>query len=287
MNQAISFKAVTKQYSEFTLNNVSFDVPKGFITGFIGPNGSGKTTSIKSLLSLVNPDSGSIEVFNRDIKDNSDYLQEIGVVMDESFLVKDWLVQDVSKIASMFYTSWDDVVFSKYLKQFAIPKTIKIKELSRGMTIKLLLAMALSHDTKILVLDEPTSGLDPSAREEICEILQEYVEDEQRTVFFSTHITADLESIADYIVFLHDGKIIYSGTKDELIERYVLIKGGLEDLAHLDKSKLIGTKKRGTYFEAIADKNLVQAAPGLVIEPASLENLLIFFNRRTKNEKDY
>lgn len=287
MSHAISFKSLSKQYSEFTLNEVSFDVPKGFITGFIGPNGSGKTTSIKSLLSLVNPDSGSIEVFNKNIKDNNDYLQKIGVVMDESFLVKDWFVKDISKSFSMFYTSWDDVTFTKYLKQFAIPKTIKIRELSRGMTVKLMLAIALSHDTKILVLDEPTSGLDPSAREEICEILQEYVEDDNRTVFFSTHITADLESIADYIVFLLDGNIIYSGTKDDLIERYVLIKGGLKDLESLDKSKLIGLKKTRTYFEAIVDKKLVKKNAGLVIEPASLEQLIIFFNRRSKDGENY
>lgn len=287
MNKAISFKSLTKEYNEFTLNKVSFDVPKGFITGFIGPNGSGKTTSIKSLLSLVNPDGGSIEVFNKDIKENKDYLQDIGVVMDESFLVKDWLVKDISKSFSMFYTSWDDVTFTKYLKQFSIPKTIKIKELSKGMTIKLMLAVALSHDTKILVLDEPTSGLDPSAREEICEILQEYVEDDSKTVFFSTHITADLESIADYIIFLIDGNIIYSGTKDELMEGYLLIKGGLRDLEALDNRKLIGLKKNSTFFEAIIDKNFMEKNHNLIVEPASLEKLIIFFNRRNKNEKSY
>ncbi|WP_425539874.1 ABC transporter ATP-binding protein [Microaceticoccus formicicus] len=286
MSKAISFNSVTKQYSEFTLDKVSFDIPKGFITGFIGPNGSGKTTSIKSLLSLINPDSGLIKVFNKDIKYSKDYLQEIGIVMDESFLVKDWLVKDISKSFSMFYTSWDDMTFTKYLKQFLIPKNIKIKELSRGMAVKLMLAIALSHDTKILVLDEPTSGLDPSAREEICEILQEYVEDDNRTVFFSTHITADLESIADYIVFLIDGNIVYSGTKDGLIERYVLIKGGLKDLEFLDNTKLIGMKKGSTFFEAIIDKNLIRKNDKLVIEPASLEKLIIFFNRGAKHEKN-
>lgn len=287
MNNAISFNSVTKQYSEFTLDKVSFDVPKGFITGFIGPNGSGKTTSIKSLLSLVNPDSGSIKVLNKDIKNNKDYFQEFGVVMDEAFLVKDWLVKDITSVFSTFYTSWDTVTFTKYLKQFSIPKTIKIKELSRGMTVKLMLAIALSHDTKILVLDEPTSGLDPSAREEICEILQEYVEDDNRTVFFSTHITADLESIADYIVFLIDGNVVYSGTKYELIERYALIKGGLEDLISLENTKLIGLKKNSTFFEAIVDKSLLKNANNLTIEPASLEKLIIFFNRGTKNEKNF
>ena len=287
MDPIVRFRNVSKQYSEFALNGVSFDIPRGFITGFIGPNGSGKTTSIKAMLSLIHTDGGMIEVFGKDTNKNKSYAQQIGVVMDAAFLVKDWKVKDIRKSIAPLYDAWDEAAFTSHLQRFKINDSLKISELSRGMTVKLMLAIALSHDAKLLVLDEPTSGLDPSAREEICEILQDYMKDEERSIFFSTHITSDLEAIADYITFILDGNIIYSGTKDALIEQYVLVKGGLEELAHIERAKLIGLKKSTTFFEAIAEKDwaekMLQGVDSVLVEPVSLEQLIIFFNREGRD----
>ena len=279
MTNTVQFKNVSKQYKNFLLDGISFNIPKGYITGFIGPNGSGKTTTIKAMLSLIAQDKGEITIFENLINNDNSYLQDVGVVMDEAFLVKDWKIDDVREALSTFYKNWDDTSFNSYLQRFRIPLTNKVSELSRGMTVKLMLAIALSHKAKLLVLDEPTSGLDPSSREEVCEILQEYMKDEENSVFFSTHITSDLESIADFIIFIINGKIKYAGTKDDILDQYVLIKGGLDDLEIIDSSTLIGTKKNSLSFEAIIDKEDINNVVDLIIEPVSLEQLIIFFNR--------
>lgn len=286
MNSVIEVNKLSKQYSQFQLNDVSFDVPKGFITGFIGPNGSGKTTTIKSILSYIKPDSGDIDIFEEPIRENDiSYMQNIGVVLDAPSLVKEWTMKDVEQVYSLFYQNWDTDKFLNYLTRFGIHDSLSVKELSRGMTVKLMIAIALSHKAKLLVLDEPTSGLDPIAREEICELLQEFVSVENHSIFFSTHITSDLEAIADYIVFVLNGKIIYSGTKDHLLEEYVLVKGGPDDLQLLNKDRLIGLKEYPTGFEVLIRLNDINASnESLIIEPITLEQLIIFFNRGGQNE---
>lgn len=280
MDNAINVNGLKKKYKQFLLDSISFDVPKGYITGFIGPNGSGKTTTIKSILSYIRPDEGKIHVLDEEVKEGNAYLEKIGVVMDAAFLVKDWSVKDVEKSLAPFYCNWDSKVFHEYLQRFKIHETLKVKELSRGMTVKLMIAAALSYGAELLVLDEPTSGLDPVAREEICEILQEFVRDEKHSVFFSTHITSDLEEIADYIIFLINGKIVYKGEKDQLMENYLLIKGGKKELQSLDQEKLIGLRTHATGFEAVILKeDTTHLKEQLIMEPISLEKLIIFFNR--------
>lgn len=280
MDNAISIDSLKKEYKQFLLDSISFDVPRGYITGFIGPNGSGKTTTIKSILSYIRPDGGIIKVLDEEVAEDNTYLEKIGVVMDTPFLVKDWTIKDVEKSIKPFYTKWNSETFHMYLTKFKIHETLKVKELSRGMTVKLMIAIALSHGAELLVLDEPTSGLDPVAREEICEILQEFVEDEKHSVFFSTHITSDLEEIADYIIFLINGKIVYKGEKDNLMENYILIKGGIKELESLDQNKLIGIRKHATGFEAVSLKaDSINLRDDFIIEPISLEKLIIFFNR--------
>ncbi len=283
MSNIIEFRNVVKKYPNFSLNEINFDIPKGYITGFIGPNGSGKTTSIKLLLSMAFRDAGEIYINDSLIEDNN-YLSNIGIVMDDSFLMKDWYIKDISEIISPFFKAWDEDLFNNYLRRFNIDKSYKVEELSKGMTIKLMLATALSHDAKLLILDEPTSGLDPSSREEICDILQEYVQDEDRSVLFSTHITADLDAIADNIVFILNGRIIFSGLKDELLAKYKLIKGGLDDLNDLNKSSLIGIKKTNYSFEALVDHSLIFENKEIIEESCSLEEIVLFFNREEKNE---
>ncbi|WP_440896686.1 ABC transporter ATP-binding protein [Amphibacillus sp. Q70] len=286
MNSVIAVSKLSKRYSQFQLNEVSFDVPKGFITGFIGPNGSGKTTTIKSILSYIKPNSGDIAIFNESIqKSDISYMQNIGVVLDTPSLVKDWTMKDVEQVYALFYQNWQAEKFFNYLSRFGIHDSLSVKELSRGMTVKLMIAAALSHEAKLLVLDEPTSGLDPIAREEICELLQEFVSDENHSVFFSTHITSDLEAIADYIVFVLNGKIVYSGTKDHLLEEYVLVKGGPDDLKLLNKDRLIGLKEHPTGFKVLMQSKDIKARnETLIIEPVTLEQLIIFFNRGGQHE---
>lgn len=191
----VEIKNLNKKYSNFLLKNVTFSIPNGYVTGFIGKNGMGKTTTIKSIISLNHYD-GSVIFSNTNLHENFDN-QKIGVIMDDSFLAKDWDITLVNKAMKVGYDNWNEELFYSYLIRFSINKKMKVKELSRGMKIKLMLAIALSHRAELLVLDEPTSGLDPSMREEFCEIISEYMEDENHTVLFSTHITQDLESIAD------------------------------------------------------------------------------------------
>lgn len=284
MSNIIEFQNVKKSYPNFSLNNISFDVTKGYITGFIGPNGSGKTSSIKLLLSMIFKDEGKILLDHKNIE-TDDYLSNIGIVMDDRFLMKDWLIKDLDGILSPFYEKWDSLLFSSYLKRFNIDISYKVQELSKGMTIKLMLAIALSHDADLLVLDEPTSGLDPSSREEICEILQDYVQNEEKSVLFSTHITTDLEAIADNIVFILEGDIVFSGHKDELLYRYKIIKGGLLDLEVLDSTDLIGTKKNETYFEALVLNDYHYDSENIIEENSTLEQIILFFNREVQHEK--
>lgn len=280
MTKAIEIKKLQKTYPSFSLKQISFDVPKGYITGFIGPNGAGKTTTIKSILSFIRPDGGTIEVLGKNVADLGNTLDKVGVVMDTPYLVKDWSIEDVEKAVKPFYSMWDEEMFSGFLKRFGIEKSLKVRELSRGMSVKLSVAIALSHGAELLILDEPTSGLDPVAREEICELLQEFVAIENRSVLFSTHITKDLESIADYIVFIMKGEILYEGQKDELMESYRLLKGGIEDLTILSDLRLIGLKKNSMGFEALVKKEeAVELPEGVLLEPVSLDELIVYFHR--------
>jgi len=281
MKNAIEISDLTKKYNDFTLENISFNVQAGYITGFIGPNGAGKTTTLKAILGMIHSDSGYIKVLG----DNNALITnaEIGIVMDNSFFVEDWTSADVEKVMRLFYPNWNSVQFYEYLKRFNIGLTKKIRDLSRGMKVKVMLATALSHDAKLLLLDEPTSGLDPVAREEICELLSEFVGDESHSVFFSTHITSDLERIADYIVFILNGRILYQGTKDELLESYRLVKGGLNEIDQTLQEHAIGLRKFPTGFEAMIPVALLDSlSPDLLIESVDLDQIIIFMNKEER-----
>lgn len=280
MSNAIKVENLIKTYPSFVLKGVSFEVPKGYITGFIGPNGAGKTTTIKSILSFIKPDGGTIELLGEKRNEGKNTLEMVGVVMDTPYLVKDWTIQDVENAVMPFYSTWDGDRFKSLLDRFGIAKSLKVRELSRGMTVKLSVSISLSHGAELLILDEPTSGLDPVAREEICELLQEFVSEENHSVLFSTHITKDLESIADYIVFILHGEILYAGPKEDLMEAYGLLKGGLSDLPLLSHVHLIGLKKNSVGFEALVKKEeAVDLPKGVLIEPVSLDELIIYFHR--------
>lgn len=279
MKTAINVSQLSKHYADFNLNSISFTIPSGYITGFIGPNGAGKTTSLKSILNLINLDNGDIQVFGNKVYDHSD----IGIVMDMPFFVEDWTMKDVEDAISPFYAKWDASAYKDYLARFNLNPDKKIRDLSRGMKVKLMLSTALSHHAKLLILDEPTSGLDPVAREEICDLLSEFVSDENHSVFFSTHITSDLEKIADYIVFIMNGKILFTGQKDELIEKYAMIKGGLDEINEEIRANAIGLRKFTTGFEALYPSlKLNDLNPTILIEPSSLDQIIVYMNKELK-----
>ena len=231
MNNVLEINNITKDYKKFKIDNISFNLPKGYIMGFIGANGAGKTTTIKLILNMIKRDSGEIKVFGLDnIREEERIKEQIGVVFDECYYLEDWTINDVEKAVSMFYKNWNSSIYEKYLKEFNLARDKKVKDLSRGMRMKLMIAVAFSHEAKLLILDEPTSGLDPVARDEFLDILRDYIEDEEKSVIFSSHITSDIEKIADYITYINNGKIIFTGEKDEFLEKYCIIKGGKEDI---------------------------------------------------------
>lgn len=279
-NNILEIDNVSKRFKGFSLQNVSLTLPKGFIMGFIGPNGAGKTTTIKLILNMLSPDNGSIKVFE---KDNKMYEQEIkekiGVVMDQPFYVDEWTLLDLERALSSFYQQWNPAKYRSFLQQFHLDAEKKIKVLSRGMKMKLMIAAALSHDAELLILDEPTSGLDAVARNELMEILGTFMTDEHKGILFSTHITADLEKIADYITFINNGKIMYSSTKDELLEKYYVVKGGIGALNVEQKRHVIGYEEHNVGFEGLIDRAAVKSLPkSLVLEPCSLDEIVLRFN---------
>ena len=277
MNNILEVRGLRKGYGSFKLNDISFDVPSGYIMGFIGPNGAGKTTTIKLILNVIRSDSGSVRLFRSDTCIQN---EEIGVVMDAPLYVDDWKVRDVESALSPFYKQWDKGLFADYLKQFGIDPKKKVKELSRGMKIKLQIAAALSHNAKLLILDEPTSGLDPAARDEICDLLRGFVSGDDKSVLFSTHITSDLEKTADYVTFILNGNIVFTGAKDDLTGKYARVTGGLTDLNGKQKKYVIGYREHGTGFEGMIEAVNSGKLPGsLLTEAISLDEIIIFMNK--------
>ncbi|MDR0889604.1 MAG: ABC transporter ATP-binding protein [Oscillospiraceae bacterium] len=275
MTNILELKNFSKSYPGFSIKDVSFTLPKGYICGFVGQNGAGKTTILKSILGFTRPDSGTIEL--------ACCAEEIGVVMEAPMYVDEWTVAEVEMNLSPFYPAWDCVAFARYLEQFALDRKKKIKALSRGMKMKIQLAVALSHGAKLLILDEPTSGLDPLARDEVCDLLREFVLDESRSVLFSSHITSDLEKTADYINFLIDGTIVYAGTKDALLEKYVRVAGGLGALSAEQKRCIIGYREHGTGFEGMCERAHLRILPQtLLAEAIALDDIFICMNKGAK-----
>lgn len=281
MHSILEVKNLNKAYKDFALRDVSFALPHGYIMGFIGPNGAGKTTTIKAILNMVGYDSGEIFLFQKNAKGmDAPYNDLIGVVMDAPFYVNDWTPTDVERAVAPFYAAWNAAVYEGFLRRFSISRAKKLKELSRGMKMKLMAAVALSHGAKLLILDEPTSGLDPVARDELCDLLLEFVADEQNAVLFSTHITSDLEKIADYITFLLNGNVVFTGLKEELLERYMLIRGSREEMNRAPKGLLIGVREYASGFEALVQtESLVKLPRGISTEKASIEELIVFLER--------
>ena len=274
----IEIKNLKKDYQNFALKDVNFSIPEGYVTGFIGRNGMGKTTTIKSILSLIQYQ-GEILSIHDDEKTKLDN-QKIGVIMDDSFLAKDWNMELVNQAMKVGYDEWNENAYWKFLEKFHIDKKLKVKELSRGMKIKLMLSIALSHNAELLILDEPTSGLDPSMREEFVEVISDYMQDDNHTVLFSTHITQDLETIADYIVFIDNGEIVLALEKEEFINYFMILKCGLESQNILDTSAILGQKKTKYNIEYLVKRDAIDEIPNEYVEDEiTIDKIMILFGR--------
>ena len=285
MENILEIKNLSKKYKGFELKNVNIKLPKGMIMGFIGENGAGKTTTIKSILNIINRDSGKIKIFGLDNKENERKIKEdIGVVLDDSFLSEYLNPSDINKIMKNIYKNWDEKLYFKYIEDFKLPKEKISKEYSSGMKMKLKIAVALAHHPKLLILDEPTSGLDPVARNEILDIFQEFIQDENKGIFVSSHITSDLEHIADYITFINNGEIIFTKTRDELLENYGIVKCSEEQFKKIDKKDYIKYKKnRYEYDVLIEDKYEFKKKYDIsVIDKPSLEDIMLIYIKGEK-----
>ncbi|MGH4121342.1 MAG: ABC transporter ATP-binding protein [Clostridium sp.] len=280
MNNILEIKNLGKSYKNFTLDNLTFNVERGSVMGFIGPNGSGKSTTIKLIMNLIKKDSGKITVFGLDnLKHEKEIKQKIGFVYDENYFYEELNIIEMKNILRPFYKSWNDTLFEKFIKEFELPKKNKIKTLSKGMKTKFSLALALSHNAELIIMDEPTSGLDPVFRSELLDILYNVIQDENVSIFFSTHITTDLEKIADYITFINKGKLVFSQTKDEIVENYGLVKGSKEVLDNDTKREFVSIKETNCGFQALT-KDITKARKifkdKAIIERASLEEIMVY-----------
>lgn len=280
MSNLIEVKNLNKSLGDFSIQNISFSLAPGYIMGFVGPNGAGKSTTIKLMLNLLHKQGGDIKLFGLDsIRDENVIKQQIGFVLDNTYFHENMTVKQVGWLVSGFYQDWDDSLFAEYLKKYKLPERKRVKELSTGMKAKLSLAVALSHNAKLLILDEPTSGLDPVVRSDILAELFHVVEDPSRGVFFSTHLTSDLDKVADFVTFIHDGKIILSTTRDEINEKYAIVKGGKKSLPEI-RNLLLRYKETQFGFEGITSEAMkLRRYDQLVLEKANIEDIMLYFEK--------
>ncbi len=278
MNHAFMVSGLTKTYKDFTLDQVSFTVPSGSIVGLIGENGAGKSTTIHTALGLIQKDAGTVSFLGREDLDN-DTKEQVGVVFDGSNYPEVLSPKKLGRIMKNSYHSWDDQAYWDLLRQFSLPPDKQIKQFSKGMKMKLAISVAFSHHSKLLILDEATSGLDPVIRDDILDMLLDFVQDEEHAILLSSHITSDLEKVADYIVFIHQGKVVFSKPKDELLEQYGIIKCGAAQFDALDKSDIIAYRKMDYEWQVLTAhrSQMQQKYPKAMIVPATLDEIMLLY----------
>ena len=285
MENNLEVKNLCKKYNGFELKDINLELPKGMIMGLIGENGAGKTTTIKAILNMINRDSGKIAIFGLDnIKDGKQIKEDIGVVLDDSFLSEYLNPIDINKIMKNIYKNWDEKLYFKYIEDFKLPKDKMSKEYSSGMKMKLKIAVALSHNPKLLILDEPTSGLDPVARNEILDIFQDFIQDEEKSILVSSHITSDLEHIADYITFINNGEIVLTKTRDELLENYGIVKCSADDFEEIDKNDFVKYKKNRYEYEILVEDKFEfkRKYKFEIIDKPTIEDIMLIYIKGEK-----
>ena len=284
---AIEIKGVTKHYEGFTLDRVSFSVPKGCIMGFIGQNGAGKTTTIRSILNITNIDEGEIRLLGLDhLQHEKEIKKHIAVVFDELPYHDVFSAKDMARIFEGLYEEWDNSVYQQYLKRFGLPLKKKIGQFSKGMKMKLQIACALSHNAELLIMDEATTGLDPVVRDEILHIFQEYLQDGERSILMSSHITSDLEKIADMVTFIDRGKILLTGYKDEIIESHGILKCSKEQVSEIDSGDIVSVRLNNFGAEVmLCDRqNGAYKYKEYPIDPASLDDIMLYHVHKEEGE---
>lgn len=273
---AFAFRGVGASVGRFRLRDVSFSLPQGFVMGFVGANGAGKTTTIRCLLGMQRIERGEIEVLGRRVPAPVALRQDVGVVLDHTYLVGEWRLSEVERGIAPFYDRWDSARYHDLLDEFGLDVRARVRDLSRGMAVKLMITVALSHRARLLVFDEPTSGLDPVARDELGAILGDFLTDERHSILFSTHITADLERVGDYLTLIHGGRIVATGTKDEILDGFRVVRGGPGDLDDVVGIPLIGVRRTGVGVQAlVATEDAGLLGDRVVVDPPSLEEIAV------------
>jgi len=284
---AIEISGVTKKYSGFTLDNISFNVPKSSIMGFIGQNGAGKTTTIRSILNLIPIDGGEIKLLGLDYQENEQQIKErIAVVFDELPFHDVFNAKDMARVFEGIYPKWSNTEYNSYLERFGLPMKKKIGEFSKGMKMKLQIACALSHNAELLVMDEATTGLDPVVRDEILHIFMEYLQDGEHSILMSSHITSDLEKIADSVTFIDKGKLLISGYKDDILESHGILKCDKSELGNIDAEDIVSVRMN-TYGAEVMLKNRQNASykySGAIVDPASLDDIMLYYVHKDEKE---
>ncbi|TPE70002.1 ABC transporter ATP-binding protein [Halalkalibacterium halodurans] len=280
MENIVELINVTKTFKDFSINKMDLQVKKGFVTGFIGANGAGKSTTIKMMMNLLKPDDGEVKLFGMDYTTHEKAIKErIGFVYDGNVFFEGLNLKDIKHIVGPAYKRWDDTLFYQYVDKFELPLNKAIKTFSKGMQMKASLAIALSHHAELIIMDEPTAGLDPIFRRELLDILQELMIDNDRTIFFSTHITTDLDRIADYIAFMQGGNLVFNQSIHDIDENYALVKGGLDLLDKDTEKAFVHVRRASTGFEALTNNlSVVKNIFGdtVIIERATLEDIMYY-----------
>ncbi len=278
MENILDISGLNKSYGNFSLQDISFSLPEGCITGFIGTNGAGKTTTLRTILGLTSKLSGNVRLFGLDMEANEKQIKErIGIVLDGGGFYEELSLSEMKSIVASAYKSWDEITYRRYLDRFSLNPKQKIQELSKGMRMKYALALSLSHKAELLIMDEPTSGLDPLVRSQLLDILKEYMDNGGRGVFFSTHITSDLDKIADMLIMIDNGKIIFREDKDILLDSYRIIKGGMKDLTKDTDKLFMNISKTAFGFTGITNQleAVKNAMPDAIIERTTIEDVML------------
>lgn len=278
MENILEIKGLKKEYKDFSLHDISFSLPMDCITGFIGVNGAGKTTTLKAILSLIPKESGSVQIFGMDMDTNEKAIKErIGIVLDDGGFYDELNLSEMKSIIASAYKSWDELEYKKYLDRFSLNPKQKISTLSKGMRMKYALALALSHKAELLIMDEPTSGLDPLIRSQLLDILKEFMAKGGHGVFFSTHITSDLDKIADMLIMIDGGRIVFQEEKDILLDNYRIVKGDIKDLNSDTEQLFLNIDKTSFGFTAITKHTDIvkKHIPNIIVERPTIEDIML------------
>lgn len=276
----LEIKGLTKDYGDFVLDKLTFAVPKGVIMGLIGENGAGKSTTVNCILNEISKTDGNIEIFGKDyLSEEIEIKDKIGVVFDENHFPDIFTPNEIGTYMSGIYSNWERNTYVNYLSKFELSADKKVKDFSKGMKVKLAFAVALSHQAELLILDEATSGLDPIIRDDILDILIDFVQDENHSVLVSSHIISDLEKVADYITFIHKGKLVFTHLKDELVDNYGVISCGAMVFNNLDKSEIIAYRKEDYQYKVLVkDRHIAEKKyPKAIVVPAAIEEIMLFY----------